>query len=227
MAERSERLLKTSPVFCSEDESLCANRENMPWPSKGDSLLAETIGSEEFVYPYTEWIDNDLSRLSFFALQYRDCARELVRLWLKTKSRPDNLVYVVGFLYRHAIELELKAILVRGRLFQESEDVQQRKLLGVHSLKRLWCDVRPVVEASIEDGELETFSIQLLQLHELDKGSDGFRYPFGFIDRQGARKELLDRLPGKSFDNFVWVLDGLVSWLQTAADIQNQYREII
>jgi hypothetical protein len=207
-------------VFASDDKSLWALRENMPWPTVGDELLDPAIGSEGYVYTYEEWIPDDLDRLSFLARQYQECARDLVRQWLKVGSSPESIVYVVGFLYRHALELNLKAIITRHAPFRSSDPAHQAEVLKDHSLRRLWNRAKELIAGLFEAEEVKLVERLLLEVHELDAVSDGFRYPFGFLDKSGHRKPLLAGLAYSSFDNFVWILDGLNSWLRTTEDIE-------
>ena len=49
---RAERDLRNCPIFGSDTVELWKNRENMPWPTPGESLLSDPIGSEVFIFPY-------------------------------------------------------------------------------------------------------------------------------------------------------------------------------
>lgn len=223
MSQRSERDLRNSLVL--NREHLWEGRENMPWPTAGDVLLDPAVGSEQFIYSYGEWLPDDLARLGLFAQQYQDCARELVRAWVKSPVPPENITYVVGFLYRHALELNLKAIITRSAWFPSLDLAQQRKVLQVHSLGCLWSKARRLLADVCDAGEIDIVEKQILEVHQLDTGSDGFRYPFGFRDRSGNRKRLLEGLVYSSFDNFVWILDGLNSWLGMTEDLEDRHEE--
>lgn len=226
MSQRPARDLKNSLVFASDDKSLWAIRENMPWPTAGDTLLDPAIGSEEYIYPYEKWLPNDLERLSIFAWQYQECARDLVRNWLKAlQSNPENIAYVVGFLYRHALELNLKAIITRGAPFHSLDQAHRAKVLKDHSLHRLWNKAKELIIGLCDSEEVKIVERQILEVHQLDAASLGFRYPFGFLDKSGSRKPLLEGLAHSSFDNFVWILDGLNSWLRTTEDVEYYSQE--
>ncbi len=101
----------------------------MPWPTPGERLLDPTVGTEEFICSYGEWLPDDLALLGLLARQYQDCARDLVRVRLKSQILPESMIYVVGFLYRHALELNLKAIITRSARFRSLDLAQQREIL--------------------------------------------------------------------------------------------------
>jgi hypothetical protein len=102
--------------------------------------------AKQNVFPYEDWIPDELERLSFFAMLYVERARDLVRLWLTTRDKPENFVYAVGFLYRHAIELELKATIAWSDWFRSLTSREQRTTLWGHGLKELWKTAKPLVE---------------------------------------------------------------------------------
>jgi hypothetical protein len=228
MQNRPERDLRNSPIFCSHDKDLWAIRENMPWPEDGDTLLAPRVGSEETIHHPYSWVDSDLEQLSSFAHQYSECARELVREWLRsTAGGPGRVLLVVGFLYRHSVELYLKAIFARSALFQNLSGKEQRKALEGHSLQRLWKQAKPTLADFTDAGELSLVEQRILELDALDKQSDGFRYPFAFVGKDGKREPGLPGLYNSSFVNLVWILDGLTSWLALTEDEEERHSEYI
>ena len=97
MEQRSERNVCDNLVFNQERQITDLPREHIPWPKSGESLLDATIGSEEFIYGYEEFVLSDLQRLSFYGMQYQECARDLIRLLCKTRNQPENIVYVIVF----------------------------------------------------------------------------------------------------------------------------------
>jgi hypothetical protein len=62
MNNRQERDLRSCPIFSEPGVSIWDNRANMPWPRKGDSLLSDRIGAETYVFPYEDWIPDELER---------------------------------------------------------------------------------------------------------------------------------------------------------------------
>ncbi|HKU68295.1 MAG TPA: hypothetical protein VJP85_11020 [Candidatus Baltobacteraceae bacterium] len=193
----------------------------MPELSDDDSVLAAVVGSEDDIFAVASWIPNDLERLGYFALYYRERARDLVRLALKSNQGAENSAYVVGYLYRHAIELFMKSIIASDPSFRQLTEAEQGEAIWGHDLRVLWNRVKPILSQydEIEIGRAEK---TLLELHALDERSDGFRYPFKVM-RDGKRVPLLNAFGGKSFDNFVWVLDALCSWFEMADDAQDRH----
>ncbi len=224
MTQRPERKLRTCPIFAEPGVDLWDNRDNMPWPTAGESLLSDTVGAEAYVFPLEKWVADDFERLGYFSMFFQEQARELVRNWLTSHDKPENVMYAVGFFYRHAIELRLKSIIASHKSFATLTLQEQKKALERHGLSNLWGSAKPLIAEYIEDSRMVDFERQLHELDTLDRGSDGFRYPFRFADKQGTRKPPLAGIAKKSFDNFVWILDGLCGWLATAEDAEEQYR---
>jgi hypothetical protein len=233
-SERPERDLCEYPLFRRVEDGPSAEeyRDHHPWPTKGEALLDKAVGSEEFIYPYTEWgFWDDLQAIGNFARHYQDAARDLVREWCHSGANPDGIVYPVGFLYRHAIELHLKARITDTEWFRGLDDRKKmralmgRKIRFGHSLKRLWRVLKPLLKVEPDKDELATVERQIQELNDLDEKSDGFRYPFGFKDKNGNRETLLEGLAKHtSFENFVWILDGIASWLSATQEVEEEHR---
>lgn len=219
-----ERDLQDSPLFCFEVD-LWENRDNVPWPRLGESLLSNAVGQEDLVYLYDDWIPSELERLGFYAMFFEERAQELAWLWKRTHQKSENFLYPVGFLYRHAIELHLKHVIAASAWFRAQTPENQRAALHTHRLRNLWDRARALIAEYSDEVEMRPFESQLIELDELDQNSDGFRYPFGFVGKSGTRKPLLAGVAYQSFDNFVWVLQGMCSWLSASADAKAQFED--
>lgn len=196
-------------------------------PRPGEPLLSDPTGSESGIRSYESWGFSKLAGLRMFAYFYEERARELVRVWLASPDGAENFVYPVGFLYRHCIELNMKAAIVRSSWFRALDLEHKRRLFREHRLSRLWELLKPIVSEYMQLSEIEPFERQLQELERLDATSQGFRYPFSDLDANtGEPGPLLEGLIGNSFDNLVWVLDGMAQWLAHTADIENDYREM-
>src|SRR5450432_2606204 len=82
------------------------------------------------------------------------------------------LVYPMYFLYRHAIELSLKALYARSSKSNPTER------LG-HKLKDLWMDVRPQISHILDDRLIEptkAFEAMLNEITKEDPDGQGGRY---------------------------------------------------
>jgi hypothetical protein len=96
-----------------------------------------------------------------------------------------------------------------------------------HSIAALWEAAKDVITPYMNAKDIKVAEGQLMELHSLDARSDGFRYPFAFAKQDGSRQPLAKELSYASFDNFVWVLEGLCSWLHLTADIEQEYLEAL
>jgi hypothetical protein len=189
--------------------------------------LSSPVGPESGIGSYENFGVSKLGGLGFFALFYEQRAQELVRAWLKTSENPENFVYPVGFLYRHCIELNMKAAIVRSSGFRALDLEYKKKVFREHDLSVLWKWLKPIVSEYMQPKQIAPFAKQLHELARLDAKSDGFRYPFGRLDaKTGDAAPLLKGLAGMSFDNLVWVLDGMAQWLGHTADVESEYREM-
>jgi hypothetical protein len=226
---RPERNLKTSLSFGAYDSPLDLDAiaaHDFPFPRLGESLLSRPIASESDIRSFAKSGFKKLGGLGFFALFYSERARELVRVWLDSSENPENFVYPVGFLYRHCIELSMKATIVRSSWFRGLDLKCKREVFKTHDLLTLWEFLKPVVSEYMQSKQIAPFAKQIRDLARLDAKSEGFRYPFGRLDtKTGDAAPLLEGLAGMSFDNLVWVLEGMVQWLSHTADVESEYRE--
>jgi hypothetical protein len=208
--------LRETIMFAPVEDGLVG--KNMMWPKKDDVLLRAPVAGETYVYGDELWVEDDLERLVYHALQFAECARNLVKLWLPLRGNSPNVAYVIGYLYRHAIELQLKAMLGDTAAFRAETARRQQQALQTHSIAKLWYRLRPLLRDICDDAELGIITARLLELDDLDQRSDGFRYPFSFDPDTGVRTATLDGFTYASFDNFVWVLESLIGWLTSLED---------
>lgn len=130
------------------------------------------------------WERCSAAGISSYAWSYRCAAFSLVRLREEKEfDTIDNHALPILFLYRHALELYLKALVYRAALISidENELVDAiPRLWREHSLLRLVQMSAPLLEAK----SLACFAdvrekVKLLaeKLDEVDSGSYAFRYP--------------------------------------------------
>jgi hypothetical protein len=79
-------------------------------------------------------------------------------------------VYPVGFLYRHCIELNMKAAIVRSSWFRDLNPKRKGKKFRTHSLAKLCGMLEPILSEFTTDG-IKPFEEQLLELERLDESS--------------------------------------------------------
>jgi hypothetical protein len=177
---------------------------------------------------YLNWHDTPEKEFTFFAEAFYKVAQEVVAALRQnnlfgTIPIEDFRAYPVVFLYRHALELYMKAVILVGApmlAVKEMTEIDRHRLLKTHNLELLREDLEQVFEAFEWDWNLGTSHFKSLddfrkiiaELHAVDAGSYAFRYP---LDTKGKAS-----LPTRfSFDLFEFceVLDSLFPVLEGAA----------
>jgi hypothetical protein len=109
-----------------------------------------------------------------YAITYKEAGDRLAEL-VDTTYRRNMLVGPMMFLYRHAIELHLKSLLLdAGELLDDPQTVPQK-----HYLLKLWLKVRAML-LQIDSRESEWIlraDNVIKQFDDLDPSSMSFRYP--------------------------------------------------
>jgi hypothetical protein len=130
--------------------------------------------------------------------------------------------YPIVFLYRHALELYIKAVILEGAPMLEVRDegsIDRGRLLRTHSLVGLEQDLERVFKAFKWEWDLglphfksiDDFHRVIADLNDVDAGSYTFRYP---MDTKGARA-LTSPLRFNLFD-FCEILDELFLYFDGA-----------
>lgn len=136
----------------------------------------------------------------------------------------DYLVYPLVFLYRHAIELQLKGIIRDGTQLLRQPAVP-KKLLNKHELEPLWtaaCQILEKVWPESDPDRLRQIAKVISGLSAADPDSQAFRYD---RDKSGHRtKSLLTLVNIAKFHGLAeeayGLLDGATTGLQTLLDEQ-------
>lgn len=134
-----------------------------------------------------------------FAEAFKECADILIDR--VNRGEDDVLFYAefyvvpVAFLYRHSLELMLKAIIRVGvRLDFLADDEKLTELLCGHSLHKLWSKAKVAIHRRWPDqpgDELMATERIFQEFHGIDRSSQTFRYS---TDKDG--NDNLDKLPG-------------------------------
>lgn len=135
----------------------------------------------------------------------------------------DFRAYPVVLLYRHALELYMKAVILMGArmlTIKGMGEINREKLLQNHSLESLRQDLEKVFEAYEWEWDLGTphflslddFRKTIAELHSVDARSDAFRYP---LDTKG-QPSLESHFRFNLFE-FCAVLDNLFPVFEGAA----------
>lgn len=124
--------------------------------------------------------------LKSYAEKFELSAYKLTEYLLKSASisKLDNYFFAIAYLFRHSIELILKAIAFKYIINNDdrSDFLKRTK----HNLHNLLLEIKPYVESDIKLDEasfcwlLELFS----DINDIDTESDSFRYPFGISTKK-------------------------------------------
>lgn len=137
------------------------------------------------------WNNGPEGEFSRYALAFHTAAKKLVENpYLDRTARSDWDACPIVFLYRHAAELYLKAIVLGDGSEILSAKPDPKMIFRTHSLLTLLPIVCEIVKAfgweqSVTcDGvaDLAVFKSLVCELHAFDPGSYAFRYP---VDTQG------------------------------------------
>jgi hypothetical protein len=144
-------------------------------------------------------------------------------------SNQDYLIYPIVFLYRQAIEVSLKHLLMKGSQLLDREPVIPKH----HRLLPLWQQCRPIIEKVWPDGpkqDLEAVGEVLVQFEARDPVSTVFRYP---VDTSGQaslpRNERIDiRNFAEVANRILSLMDacccGFGEFLQYKWEMEREYR---
>src|SRR4051812_27294719 len=144
--------------------------EDHHWPCVGDVLFSADGGWFNACVGWTcdQWVG--------YAEGYRRAAEILVQHIADTERDQDVLVYPIVFMYRQAIEISLKRLIVIGtQLIDRPTEVPRH-----HRLVLLWRQCRPIIEEVWPDGpkeDLDVVGAVLEDFEALDPISTVFRYP--------------------------------------------------
>jgi len=148
--------------------------EKMRPPKIGDQLFVE--GDD---WSMNAYLDLYRDPTEAYIAGYKEAGDSLVKLATDRNGTADTLVYPIVFLYRHYIELRLKALLHDGCRLLECE----YKPIFAHLLSDLWTKVRAILVELWPDenqANLEAMDSLIAQYDQLDPRSTTFRYPMDF-----------------------------------------------
>ncbi len=174
---------------------------------------------------------------------YRRAAERLAAYVCEAGDGQDVLIYPVVYLYRHHVELVLKAIIksASGLLNRELTE-QDLKTLGRHALRGLWQTARPLLNPVCDRADnppfpvadLEGVDSYIRQIHEHDP--DGLRFRYGTLKAKGAsqsgfRSSLNPRLKlvnvrvfAAAMEKLADYLEGIEGWFVVLEDAKAEIR---
>ena len=195
------------------------NMEELLYPTP-DTVFNETDDTKESTFTIGKIFNpQDDYSISFYiyAQNFRRAAEEVSEYMLKDPDigKLDSLFFCISFLYRHSLELILKAI-----VFQyESDKAKRIEVIkeSFHNCKKLLDCVEPYLNSNVHDfdrGAYEWIHDYLSDFSIIDKESDSFRYPFhilcgrnAFGDREYSIKHVFEEQTHIDLKKFILKLD--------------------
>ncbi len=163
--------------------------------------------------------------LTAFALGYREAARALA-VRFKGDAYADYEGYPVLYLYRHSLELYLKAVVYRGAKLMGLIGEERPEVPGLfkrHDLGHLLPAVRAIFKAMQWDfegtlfGSFEEFEKLIKKIDSIDPGAYTFRYPINTTGEAHLPHHFVVNVA-----NFAETMDQLLGYLEGAADLLDE-----
>ncbi len=151
----------------------------MYWPASGEIAFKKT--GERSAEAHLDWFG--MTDIGFMARGFLEAANAVVDQAVSGGCHADKFFFPAAYLYRHALELQLKA-LVRSGFSSSSQTVP--RALNDHKLAELWALAKPLIIARWPDGDPETIAAAesiLFEFDKYDKTGQAFRYTH---DKSGA-----------------------------------------
>lgn len=159
-----------------------------------------------------------------YAAGYRKAADVLVAAVEERKAPVDMVVYPLVFLYRQALELELKLMLPLARRLADQAPRQDVK----HQLMPMWQELRRYLhQLGTPESDPQILSLEsfISQLDAVDPGSFAFRYP---TDKKGEvslpnLRHINVRHLAEIMGSVFMLLGGTHSWLGEMDQVDGIY----
>jgi hypothetical protein len=194
--------------------------QEFPWPQPGDVLFSEDGGWWNACVGWTpfQWYG--------YSEGYRRAAEVLVKHVTETDRDLSTLVFPIVFLYRQALEVSLKHLLVKGCQLLDRE---KPKITGNrHSLVEHWKHCRPILEAVWPEGpngDLDAVGDVLTQFERRDPSSTRFRFPDGEpMTRGHIDVPNFAAVAERAYALLDASLTGIGEYLQNKWEIEAEYR---
>jgi hypothetical protein len=165
------------------------------------------------------WIGRPAEKFEMYGEAFHLAGRKLTELYGTTGAMRDVEACPIIYLYRHALELYVKAILVEGdRLLRirGKEPLDLKHCQREHRLSRLLDDFERVLAELDQDwvedvkglSSRDEFLSVIAELEEVDPRTSSFRYP---VDKEGraAPSDSFTFSLGKFCSRMGAILDGL------------------
>jgi hypothetical protein len=143
--------------------------------AKQDNYTSALFVSSDSNCQHNALIYNGELRDFLVIMGYREAADILVERVLLTERGQNTLIYPIGFLYRHYLELLLKNIIVNGREVIENKQISTKG----HKLDILWTKAKFIIHEIYEEpyfSDEEEMDKIIEDFMEADATSQAFRY---------------------------------------------------
>ncbi|QOH80947.1 hypothetical protein IHE26_06695 [Plesiomonas shigelloides] len=149
------------------------------WPIKYEKLFTSTGNYYEFAH--IAWGGFEIQTAGY-CLGYKKSADTLINDAISSKDieKLDTFVFPAIFLYRQYIELTLKSLILTFSELDSDAKINKFKTYN-HNLHNLWVDFKSIYSKTTNipnDTAVNIVEKYITDLHELDKTSFSFRYPF-------------------------------------------------
>jgi hypothetical protein len=178
----------------------------LPWPRSGDRVFVS--GEDAETDAWLKWCGD--ARWTAHAEGYKKAADLLVEQTKQDMVGQDYVIYPVGFLYRHSLELYLKSLIMVGQQLRGKNP----RFPKHHELWELWQEARAVLEDTWPNdpkADLDNVEVRIRQFVDVDPFSEAFRYPSA---RNG--KESLSQMTHINLRNLKEVVGRLIGLLDSA-----------
>ncbi|MYL57485.1 hypothetical protein GLW20_08200 [Virgibacillus halodenitrificans] len=180
-----------------------------------------------FKNAYPNWQKNFRSYNELFIIyaeHYKQAGDSLIiSIGNNRGHNADSIINPSIFLYRHSIELCLKAILFQNYIDLGKDTEKIKEKLNGHCLKSLWnrvrneiCNNYRFINNKKDKDELNKIERLITELHDVDNKSMNYRYPFDldlqeYIYGDGKESYGIDYLNFKEEINYLY--NRLYYWL--------------
>lgn len=154
-----------------------------------------------------------------YIVGYKEAGDSLINSVADRSGTADSLIFPVVFLYRHYIELRLKALLHDGHRLLDQEHKEKPE----HQLSNLWPKVRNILVELWPDGnkdDLAAFDSLIDQFERVDPRSTTFRYPKEFNEQKSLKIDS----PRVNLRNLKEVVGAMANILEGSASAISEYQ---
>ena len=186
----------------------------LSWPKKGDKLFSGDGEGKHFHLGSILWHNPGYSR------GFKEAADTLIEAYDASPDRPyrDELLFPVGYLYRHCLELKLKELIQIGVALRVLSRKEVEEALGNHNLAKLWTKGRKPIDDCWPNGDqtpLKAVESVINEFHQADRTGQAFRYETDKDGRFHRHPELPEYI---SIANLKKTMDAVYTFLDACYD---------